>query len=43
MYHKRLNWRAFLPKEKKLTKNLSWVCFFAQGEKRANLLHTIMQ
>jgi hypothetical protein len=30
MYHKRLN----LPKGKNLTKSLSWLCFFVQGEKR---------
>jgi hypothetical protein len=26
----------FLPKEKKLTKNLSWLCFFAQGGKNSH-------
>jgi hypothetical protein len=28
---------------KKLTKSLSWLCFFAQGEKRVTLLRTIKE
>jgi hypothetical protein len=31
---------VFCPRGKKMTKSLSWLRFFAQGEKRATLLHT---